>query len=95
MEQIQTAIEWALQQSITLNEGTVGAESFAVTKNTHRFLVDKVREYFNIKGIPYNTFSYEDLVPYLGGIASVEAKPIITPAIEVELENLLLAEMGV
>ena len=48
----QDAINWALQE---MPEG-------------HEFyeIVDKVREYFNVNSIVYNTFSYDDLRPFLG-----------------------------
>jgi len=43
------AIEWALTQEVETNHD----------------IVDKVREYFNASNIIYNTFSYNDLIPYL------------------------------
>ena len=46
------AIEWALQQD-------------GITKETYHQLVDKVREYFNTNNIPYDSFSYDDIMPYL------------------------------
>ena len=55
--QIQLAIEWALKQEI--------APDIPVSANNHHCLVDKVREYFNVNEIPYETFSYDDLIPYL------------------------------
>lgn len=45
------AIEWALQQ-----EG--------ITKENCHQLVDKVREYFNMNNISYNSFCYDDLTPF-------------------------------
>ena len=58
--EILNAVEWALQQSIAYNDITV-----QITKDMPMELVDKVREYFNVNNIPYSTFSYDDLVPYL------------------------------
>ena len=48
----QQAVNWALQQDgVTLTDpGTV---------------VDKVREYFNMYEIVYDTFSFDDLEPFL------------------------------
>lgn len=51
-EQTLQAIEWALNQ-----EG--------VSKDSPHELVDKTREYFNINSVTYNSFSYDDLKPYL------------------------------
>lgn len=48
----QNAVIWALQE-----EG--------ITKETYHQLVDKVREYFNINSIVYDSFCYVDLIPYL------------------------------
>ncbi|QJC52799.1 hypothetical protein HGI30_15305 [Paenibacillus albicereus] len=56
------AIEWALTQQY-MDYGT--GETFPVTVETLQPLVDKVREYFNVHEIQYDTFSYDDLVPYL------------------------------
>ncbi|MCE5220053.1 MAG: hypothetical protein LLF98_01995 [Clostridium sp.] len=56
-EQTQDAINWALtQKDVDGNE---------ITKNTTHSLVDKVRDYFNSNNINYNSFSYDDLIPYL------------------------------
>ncbi len=44
------AVEWAMNQM--------------QDTDTHT-LVDKVREYFNDNNIVYDTFSYDDLAPYL------------------------------
>ena len=60
--EIIQAIEWALTQ--TWNNG-VDTENHPVTKGISQPLVDAVREYFNVKNIPYDTFSYDDLIPYL------------------------------
>ena len=46
------AVEWALSQ---LDEDIL----------THHSLVHMVREYFNEHNVQYDTFSYQDLVPYL------------------------------
>ncbi len=51
------AISWALTQTNELGE--------KITVEMHHSLVDKVREYFNVNDIEYDTFSYEDLIPYL------------------------------
>ena len=56
------AIEWALTQ--TWNNG-VDVENYPVTKDTPQPLIDYVRENFNANDIPYSTFSYDDLVPFL------------------------------
>lgn len=61
LEEINQAIAWALQQTITSDTGHV----INVTSNTKHLLVDKVREYFNNNNIQYDTFSYDDLAPYL------------------------------
>lgn len=55
------AIEWALTQSVDYGDGAI----VQVTKNTPCELVDKVREYFNTNSSEYDTFSYDDLLPYL------------------------------
>lgn len=60
-EQTQEAVEWALTQKVTNHWGMV----VQVTVDTRGLLVDKVREYFNSHGIQYETFSYNDLQPYL------------------------------
>jgi len=60
-EQWQNAIDWALNQTILDPEGN----KIVVTKENHSALVDKVREYFNDNGITYETFSFDDLKPYL------------------------------
>lgn len=54
------AINWALTQTINI-EG----EEYPITKDTPIFLVDKVREYFNLNSITYSTFSYNDLIPFI------------------------------
>jgi len=53
----QQAINWALNQ--------IDESNNPITKETCHSLVDKVREYFNTNNIPYNTFSYDDLLPFL------------------------------
>lgn len=57
----QTAVNWALSQTVVSD----GFETL-VTKDDPHLLVDKVREYFNEHEIEYSTFSYEDLLSYLG-----------------------------
>ena len=54
------AINWALQQNVEL-EG----ESTKITVNNPHLLIDKVREYLNSNNIPYDSFSYDDIMPYL------------------------------
>lgn len=54
--EIKAAIDWALTQN--------GTEGEIITKENHRALVDKVREYFNTNGIAYSTFSYVELMPF-------------------------------
>ena len=49
---MEKAVEWALRE---LHDREI----------TNADLVDKVREYLNNHNIPYDTFSYDDLVPYL------------------------------
>ena len=45
---------------------TMQAVMWAISeKDNYSSIVDKVREYFNNNGVEYNTFSYDDLVPYL------------------------------
>jgi len=56
-EQTKQAVEHALSQ--------VDIDGNPITKDTPHTLVDKVREYFNTHGIPYSTFSYDDLLPFL------------------------------
>jgi len=46
--QTQEAVDWAIAQ------GAVDPHD----------IVDKVREYFNSNGVVYDTFSYDDLVPF-------------------------------
>ena len=46
-----TAVQWALKQG--------------AIKTEHQDLVDKVREYFNVNKIPYETFSYKDLISHI------------------------------
>ena len=47
--QINDAIQWA----------------YAKNPSDIQELVDKIREYFNDNQIDYETFSYQDLVPFL------------------------------
>ena len=49
-QETKQAVEWALTQLIEIN---------------NHAMVDKVREYFNQHNIEYDTFSYDDLIPYL------------------------------
>lgn len=56
----QEAVNWALKQTVVTPIGEV-----PVTKDERILLVDKVREYFNENNIEYETFSYDDLIPYL------------------------------
>jgi len=49
-EETTNAIIWAQTQLDELDPHT---------------LVDKVREYFNENGVEYDTFSYDDLIPFL------------------------------
>jgi len=51
-QETQAAVEWALQQ-----EG--------VTLEHPHTLVDAVRRYFNEHNIEYQTFSFEDMLPFL------------------------------
>jgi len=60
-EQIKQAVEWALQQEV-IDETT--ENTITVDANTPHLLVDKVREYFNERNIVYDSFSYDDLIPY-------------------------------
>ena len=55
-EQTQDAINWALTEIF---------DDMPVTKDTPMGLVVKVREYLNSNNIPYDSFSYDDLIPYL------------------------------
>ena len=43
---------------------TKDAVMWALSQGDHD-LVDRVREYFNDNGIEYETFSFDDLVPFL------------------------------
>ena len=49
------AVEWALNQDGVVIDGEIYRHN----------LVDRVRHYFNVNKIPYESFSYADLVPYL------------------------------
>jgi hypothetical protein len=55
-EQTKQAIEWALKQDF---------DGEPVTADFPMGLVAKVREYFNTNNIHYDSFSYDDLIPYL------------------------------
>lgn len=55
-EETQIAINWALTQDF---------DDIPVTKDTPMGLVCRVREYFNANNVPYDSFSYDDLIPYL------------------------------
>ena len=59
----QEAVLWALEQKFDVFGD--GSEIVAITKDTPHFLVHKVREYFNKNNIPYENFSYDDLLPFL------------------------------
>ena len=59
--EIKNAIDWSLSQTVDYGDGVI----INVTKKTRMALVDKVREYFNENNIEYDTFSYDDLTPYL------------------------------
>lgn len=54
------AIQWAIGQTIVIND-----KELQIDENTPHLLVDKVREYLNNNDIEYETFSYDDLKPYL------------------------------
>ena len=49
-EETKQAIEWALTQLDEIHNSD---------------LVDKVREYFNNNEIEYETFAFDDLIPFL------------------------------
>jgi hypothetical protein len=56
------ALEWALKQTVVTSEG----DHIPLNENrVPHFIVEKVREYFNQHNIEYNTFSYDDLAPFL------------------------------
>jgi len=59
-EKMQEAVDWALNQKYELD-----GELVIVSKETPHFLVEKVREYLNRHAIEYDSFCYEDLIPYL------------------------------
>jgi len=59
--EIQDAMLWALMQTYTNTDG----KELLITKNTSLQLVDAIRQYFNANNIDYETFSYDDLIPYL------------------------------
>jgi len=61
-EQTQQAVNWAVTQTYYNPWSDLDV---SITANTPEYLVDKVREYFNTNNIAYNTFSYDDLIPYL------------------------------
>lgn len=60
-EQTQQAIKWALQQTWADAFGQI----HQVSSDNAQHLTDKVRDYFNTNNIVYDTFSYDDLIPYL------------------------------
>jgi len=62
-EETLQAIEWALQQTVTVEDDP--NNPIAVTKETPHLLVDKVREWLNVNGVSYTAFSFNDLLPYL------------------------------
>jgi hypothetical protein len=51
------ALKWALTQEVT--------PEISITKHMCHAVVDKVREYFNVNNINYDSFSYDDLVPFI------------------------------
>lgn len=55
------AVTWVLQQTYTDFSG----KELQVTKDTRHILVDKIGDYFNTNNIVYDTFSYDDLIPFL------------------------------
>lgn len=55
------AVNWALQQTYIDQFGN----QKPITKEAAQQFVDKVREYFNTNNIVYETFSYDDLIPFL------------------------------
>ena len=56
----QTAVNWALTQSVEYPWGV-----FPISKDLPDELVMKVRDYFNEHNVVYESFSYNDLIPYL------------------------------
>ena len=58
-KETREALRWALEQVVTDEFGNI----YPVA--TPREIVDKVREYFNEHFIEYDTFSYDDLIPFL------------------------------
>lgn len=59
-EQTRHAIEEAIQQTIETERGSI-----PISLDMPHVIVDRVREYFNTNNIDYNTFSYDDLVPFM------------------------------
>jgi len=55
------AVTWALEQRIEIAPNYF----VRVKDDLPSFLVDKVREYFNVENIEYGMFSYSDLTPHL------------------------------
>ena len=53
----EDAVEWALTQK--------NDDDCLITAKQSHFIVEKVREYFNNNNIAYDSFSYDDLIPYL------------------------------
>lgn len=61
-EETQNAVDWALQQKW---EDYWGG-THEITKDSPHFVIaGKVREYFNEHDINYDTFSWDDLDPYV------------------------------
>ena len=58
-DEIINAIKWSLKQEVE-----VGGKTIQVTLDKKDLLVDKVREYFNVNKIEYDTFSYKTLQPF-------------------------------
>lgn len=59
--EMRDAIAWAVQQTFLDDMGN----HIKISKNTSQQLVDAVRSYFNQNNIQYNSFSYDDLLPFL------------------------------
>lgn len=59
-DKIKQAVEWAVAQEYETEEGV-----FVPTISEPFMVVDKVREFLNENSIEYNSFSYDDIIPYL------------------------------
>jgi len=59
-EETNQALGWAMHQQYEI-EGVF----IPVSKDIPFSVVDKVREYFNANNIKYESFSYDDLIPYI------------------------------